>query len=246
MLSLDSPFIPRIGWLISLGAHLRLSEGTILLFVWSLLLIAGLGLIAGSFCRSAAILAWFFHLCAAKGGDVVSYGVDNFTSIGLFYLMMSPLPDRYALDVRLRKLRPKWPELLGFFRRVLQIHLCLVYFFSGLTKLIGSGWWDGSSLWRICIRPPFNSLPPELLIRWKAVFPIGGIAICLLETGFPFFIWRGKIGRVWLVCICVMHLAIGFAMGMYLFALVMIVLNLAAFGPASSSDRTETARQAAI
>jgi hypothetical protein len=34
----------------------------------------------------------------------------------------------------------------------------------------------------------------------------------------------------WLVCILAMHAAIGLTMGMYLFALVMIVLNLAAFG----------------
>jgi hypothetical protein len=34
----------------------------------------------------------------------------------------------------------------------------------------------------------------------------------------------------WLVCILAMHAAIGLTMGMYLFALVTIVLNLAAFG----------------
>jgi hypothetical protein len=34
----------------------------------------------------------------------------------------------------------------------------------------------------------------------------------------------------WLVCILAMHAAIGLTMGMYLFGLVMIVLNLAAFG----------------
>jgi len=36
---------------------------------------------------------------------------------------------------------------------------------------------------------------------------------------------------IWLVCIVGMHIAIGLTMGMYLFALTMIVLNLAAFGP---------------
>jgi hypothetical protein len=38
---------------------------------------------------------------------------------------------------------------------------------------------------------------------------------------------------VWVVCILVMHVAIGLTMGLYLFALVMIVLNLAAFGVGS-------------
>jgi hypothetical protein len=39
-----------------------------------------------------------------------------------------------------------------------------------------------------------------------------------------------KTRLVWLVGILGMHIAIGLTMGMYLFALIMIVLNLAAFG----------------
>ncbi len=104
----------------------------------------------------------------------MSYGVDNFMTIGLFYLMLSPLPDRYSLDWRLRKLRPKNPQLLGFWRRVLQLHLCVIYFFSGLTKCLGSGWWDGSNVWRALIRPPFNVIDPEILVRWKYLFPVDG------------------------------------------------------------------------
>ncbi|MEP6937235.1 MAG: hypothetical protein ABI871_04115, partial [Chthoniobacterales bacterium] len=53
----------------------------------------------------------------------------------------------------------------------------------------------------------------------------------LLETGYPLFIWLRKTRTFWLVAIVAMHLAIGLTMGLYLFALVMITLNLAAFGP---------------
>ena len=161
----------------------------------------------------------------------MSYGVDNFMTIGLFYLMLSPLPDRYSLDWRLRKSRPKHSQLLGFWRRVLQLHLCLIYFFSGLTKCLGSGWWDGSNMWRSLIRPPFNVVDPEILIRWKYLFPAAGVFICFLEIGYPFFIWNSKIRKIWLIRICAVHAGIGLTMGMYLFALIMIVLNVAAFGP---------------
>jgi hypothetical protein len=238
---LDSPLIPRLSWLLSISQHFGVSEATMLSLTWALLLATGLTLVAGLCCRASAILAWFLHLSAVKSGDLFSYGVDTFISVGLFYLMISPLPDRYSLDARLRVIRPKPPELLGFFRRVLQIHLCLIYFFSGLTKCMGAGWWDGSSLWRVLIRPPFNRIPPEWLIQWKSFLPIGGIIICLLELGFPFLIWTRKIGRIWLVSICLMHLMIGFAMSMYLFALTMIVLNLAAFGVAPASDQADAA-----
>jgi hypothetical protein len=231
LLSVESHFAPRFGWLVALGSHVGLREEILLSVAWICLLTAGCGLLIGVACRFSAVLAWFLHLCAAKSGGFVSYGVDNFMTIGLFYLMLSPLPDGYSVDWRLRGLRPKNPQLLGFWRRVLQLHLCVIYFFSGLTKCLGTGWWDGSNIWRSLIRPPFNIIDPEILVRWRHLFPVAGIFICLLEIGYPFFIWNSKTRRIWLIGICAMHLGIGLMMGMYLFALIMIVLNMAAFGP---------------
>jgi hypothetical protein len=232
ILSVESHFIPRLGWLVALGANVGLREETVLTGAWICLLATSCGLVLGFACRCSAILAWFLHLCAAKSGGFMAYGVDNFMTIGLFYLMLSPLPDRYSLDWRLRSFRLKAPELLGFWRRVLQLHLCLIYFFSGLAKCFGRGWWDGSSVWRALIRPPFNVIDPDALVRWKYLFPVAGVFICVLEIGYPFFIWNNKTRRIWLSCICAMHVGIGLLMGMYLFALVMIVLNVAAFGGA--------------
>jgi hypothetical protein len=233
LLSAETPFVPRLGWLVAIGERVGLSEGTVLLVVWWVLLLAGCGLVIGLFSRSSAVVAWFLHLCAAKSGGLVSYGVDNFMTIGLFYLMLSPLPDRYSVDQQLRKFRPKDGQVIGFFRRVLQLHLCLIYFFGGLTKALGSGWWDGSNMWRALIRPPFNVISPEILVRWKYLFPVAGILIFLLEIGYPFLIWPKRTRFVWLISVLIMHAAIGLTMGMYLFALIMIVLNVAAFAPGS-------------
>jgi hypothetical protein len=231
LLSVESHFVPRLGWFVALGEQLGLREETVLAVAWICLVVAGCSLLLGLACRLSAILAWFLHLCTAESGGFASYGVDNFMTIGLFYLMLSPLPDRYSLDWRLRKWRSRNPQLLGFWRRVLQFHLCVIYFFSGLTKCLGTGWWDGSNIWRALIRPPFNIIDPEILVRGQFVFPIVGVVICLLETGYPFFIWGNKTRSIWLICICGMHILIGLAMGMWLFSLVMIVLNVAAFGP---------------
>jgi hypothetical protein len=231
LLSVESHFVPKLGWFVALGEHLGLSEETVLAIAWICLLAAGCGLLLGLASRLSAILAWFLHLCAAGSGGFVSYGVDNFMTIGLFYLMLSPLPDRYSLDWLLRERRPRDPQLLGFWRRVLQLHLCVIYFFSGLTKCLGSGWWNGSSIWRALTRPPFNVIDPEILVRGELILPIIGIVICLLETSYPFFIWSSKTRNIWLIGVCAMHVGIGLTMGMYLFALIMIVLNVAAFGP---------------
>ena len=228
--SFDSPLIPKLGWLVAFGQHVGLGEETVLSIAWACLLCMGGCLLLGLFCRPAAIIAWFLHVCAAESGGLLAYGADNFMTMALFYLMLSPLPDQYSLDCRLFQAKPMDQKLLGFWRRVLQIHLCFVYFFGGLAKFLGSGWWDGSNLWRSLIRPPFNLISPDILVRFKYALPILGLSICLIEIGYPVFIWMKKTRFLWLVCISAMHAAIGLMMGMYLFALVMIVLNLASFG----------------
>ena len=230
LLSLESPMIPRLGWLVDAGKQLGLNEPTVLDLSWYGLILASLFLLLGLFCRPAAIAAWFLHLCSVKSGGLVTYGVDALTTTGLFYLMFSPLPDRLSLDHSWRK-KLADSQFLGFWRRVLQLHLCLIYFFSGLTKALGRDWWNGINLWRSLIRPPFDLIPAEILVRFKYVFPIAGVAVLLLEIGYPFLIWHRRIGPRWLFAILVMHAGIGLAMGMYLFASVMIFLNLAAFGP---------------
>lgn len=230
LLSLQSRFVPRLGWLVDAGQRFGLKEQVILWLTWLCLFGGGLAVTLGIFSRLAAVLVWFLHLCVARSSSFVSYGVDDFITIGLFYLMLSPLPDRLSLDRMLRNPKLPKPARLGFFHRVLQLHLCLIYFFSGLTKCFGSGWWNGENLWRALTRPPFNVVSPDLLVRGKLLFPMVGIAICLLEISYPVFIWLPRTRAVWLAAILTLHAAIGLLMGMYLFAMVMIVLNLAAFG----------------
>jgi hypothetical protein len=238
IVSFDSPLIPRLAWLVALGSQLGIGEQAVLSVAWAGLLSAGSCLLIGIFCRPASIIAWFLHLCAAESGGLLAYGVDNFMTIGLFYLMLSPLPDRYSFDWRLWEPRAKHPQRLGFWRRMLQLHLCLVYFFGGLAKALGSGWWDGSNLWRALTRSPFNIISPDILVAFKHIFPLLGISICLIEFGYIFFIWLKSTRLVWLICVLGMHIGIGLTMGMYLFALVMIVLNLAAFGPGVAFRRS--------
>ena len=115
-------------------------------------------------------------------------------------------------------------------RRVLQLHLCVIYFFSGLVKCLGTGWWTGANVWRALTHPPFNILDPRFLTEWRYLFPLLGALVCLMETSYPLLIWPTRTRAVWLGLIISMHIVIALLMGMYLFALVMIVLNIAAFG----------------
>ncbi|MEP6686061.1 MAG: hypothetical protein ABJB22_04720 [Verrucomicrobiota bacterium] len=230
ILSLDSSFIPRLGWLVALGGQLGLNEGVTLRLASGCLLFSGVCLVIGFLSRPAAVAAWLLHLAARSSGGFIAYGVDNFMTIGLFYLMLCPLPDRYSIDCRLWNTRPPDPRRVGFHRRVLQLHLCLIYFFGGLAKCLGASWWNGNSIWRALTRSPFNVVSPDYLLRWSYVLPLLGIFICVVEIGYPVFVWPKQTRYIWLGCVLAMHAAIGVTMGLYLFALIMIILNVAAFG----------------
>jgi hypothetical protein len=233
ILAADSPLIPRLGWLVQLGSMAGLSERGVLSGAWLTLVGAAFFLVLGLSCRTMAIATWFLHLAAVKSGNFFTYGVDNFTSIGLFYLMLAPLPDRLSLDRWLRHRPGKYPWRHGFFRRVLQLHLCLIYFFGGLTKSVGWGWWNGASLWRALTRPPFDVVSPDMLLAGRQFFPLLGVCVCVIETTYPVFIYWRKTRLLWLIVVCTMHAMIGLTMRLHLFALVMIVLNVAAFAPKS-------------
>ncbi len=239
ILDLKSPLIPRLGWLISLGAALHLEEATVLSLVLSCLLGASICLLLGFLCRPAAVVTWGLYLAVAKSGNLFSYGVDNFTLIGLFYQMIAPLPDRWSRDWKWQRRSVTDPARLGFHLRVLQIHLCLIYFFGGITKAVGPGWWNGASLWLALSDPPFDLVPLSFLLRLRALLPAMGILVCALETGYPVFIWWRKTRTPCLAAVLGMHLMIGLTMGLYLFSLVMIILNLAAFGAALPWPRRE-------
>jgi hypothetical protein len=81
LLSVESHFVPRLGWLVALGQRLGLREEVVLSAAWICLLGAGCGLLIGTVSRFSAILAWLLHLCAAKSGAFFAYGADNFMAI---------------------------------------------------------------------------------------------------------------------------------------------------------------------
>lgn len=234
-LSQETSLTPRLGWLVAGGGYFHLSEATVLNIVWLLLALSGLGLLAGYFSRINAILAWFLYLSVTKSAALTTYGLDNATIIGLFYLMIAPLPDSFSFDFAYRDLAAPNRTRLGFHLRLLQLHLCLIYFFSGLTKAIGPDWWNGASLWRSLTREPFDMLPLQVVAPMAPLLPFLGIGVWLLEITYPILIWPRRTRLYWLAGTLALHVGIALTMGLYLFAMIMMVLNLAAFGSTVSN-----------
>jgi hypothetical protein len=116
----------------------------------------------------------------------------------------------YSIDAWLRQRRIGWwrddsidpdhpPKTVAanLALRLLQIHFCIVYAVSGLSKLQGWSWWSGDAVWGTIANPNFSPMQSTLFMnflyflaehRWLYHVVIGGgvLFTLLLEIGLPF------------------------------------------------------------
>jgi hypothetical protein len=189
-----------------------------------------IGLAVGWHSRLFAVIAWLTHILTVNSGDISLYGVDTMIHICLFYCIWMPVGDSYSID-RWRagkSLDPAWVNTLSL--RTLQLHLCIIYWNSGFAKMLGQQWWSGEGIWRALTQPQFAVFD----FFWLAHFPLLAKLVCwsimIVEAGYPVFIWPQRTRPYWLAGILTFHMAIGVFMGLWLFSLTLIVMNLSAFG----------------
>lgn len=185
---------------------------------------------AGILTRSVALLAWLLELIMMHTGAGTLYGMDYFTHIGLFYLVIMPSSDRLSLPVALGR-RPRYQTVsAGVTRRMLQLQMALIYGSSGIEKSLGPQWWNGEAIWRSMTLPVFHVFD----LTWLASVPwlpmMIGWSVLLTEGGYLVAMWFRRTRLPWFCAIVGMHLGIGLFMGMWVFAAVMITLNIGAFG----------------
>ena len=224
----QSPWIPTLRWwtepLVYIGVPQTIAVGC----MWWILLTAGVCLVVGLMPRAMACVAWLGHLMATGSSSFASYGADSFVSIALFYLAVASFTAPMSTGRR---------KVFA----MMQVHLSIAYFYGGLAKMMGRGWWTGESMWRALTRPPFNVIDPVVLSHCQALLMVSGIAICFLELLYPVMMWVPRTRQPWLALVCLMHIGIAIAMKMPQFGFIMIVLNLIAFG---ISSRLKPARAA--
>lgn|SRR5690606_1797214 len=207
------------------------TEATSILLFHALAVGGSLLLGLGFFARPAAILLLIMHLTLAKGSYMYAYGIDYFKTIALFYCCLFPVGAQWSVDSRRSHADPSEVNPTPF-RRVLQLHLSIVYFFSGLDKALGYNWWNGEAVWK-AIHLPYNKtalgsmLTP--LASWPWLWAAMGWAVVLIELCYPAFIFPRRTRIVWLSLTVLMHVGVMFFLNLPYFGMLMIILNLSAF-----------------
>ena len=181
-------------------------------------------LTVGLFSRVAAIGALIFQLLIYKSFPEFNYGYDQFITMTFFYCCLFPVGKYYSIDSLMWGNRNKEKKVMFNYQRVLQIHLCIVYFSSGLAKLLDFDWWNGNSMWKsLCsISNEYYKIPSIIL-------NIAGIGVVLLEVFYTALVFFKKTRQIALVLCILMHISIGFFLDLYPFAAIMCVWNIAAF-----------------
>lgn len=110
--------------------------------------------------------------------------------------------------------------------RLIQLHLCLIYFYAGLGKLQGETWWNGQAIWFTVASYEYQTLDLSWMAQHMELVAILTLVTVYWEVTYPALIWFRWTRPVMLAIALLTHLGIGIAMGMLTFGLVMIVANL--------------------
>ncbi len=231
------------------------TESTSILMLHQLLAIAAsVMMMLGLFTRLAIPLAWWLTLMVCHRMTGALFGLDQVLTMLSMYLMWSRCGSVLSLDVGLRRRwlaatseaqptsgQAGWGNWLfpaatpsianNVVTRLLQLHLCVIYLFGGLSKMRGEMWFDGSALWYTAVNYEYQSLDLTWLGRWRIVIATLTATTIFWETFYSALVWPRLTRPLTLALAVFVHGGIALALGMVTFGFIMIVANLAFIEP---------------
>jgi hypothetical protein len=217
------------------------------------------------FCtRVTSVVAWLAAISYIQRSPTSIFGLDTMMNILMIYLMIGPSGAALSVDRLIsrswtvRQARrhhlpipartPPAPRVsANLALRLLQIHFCIIYLASGLSKLQGNVWWNGTAVWgtmAVYEYCPMQIGTYDALLKflcahrwlWETVMT-GGVAFTLFtEIGFPFLVWNRKMRWPMMTVALFLHTGIAMFMGLRTFSLVMLTM-LCAFVPQETVER---------
>jgi hypothetical protein len=223
-------------------------------WLWSMHVLAMLlaaAFLAGVLTPLMAALSLVFQLSYAHHNPVMLLGVDGLLILALVYLSL--VPSGEVLGVLGRGVPEPEPEegapppapageelprsLLAGLPwsalpvRVLQLHLCVLYFQSGLGKLT-TDWLSGTPLWHPRLTALGALYPLETLHAAPYLTSLITHGLLLFELFYPVLLWVRPLRYPLLALALGVHLTVGLVWGLLPFNLLMLALNLVFVPPA--------------
>ena len=193
--------------------------------------------------RAMGALLYLMTLSIHHRNIPTNSGPDNLLLIMLFYLMLSPCGAAYSLDAR-RSARRRGtaaePLIVPWAQRLIQLHLCLIYFDTAMLKCAGTTWLGGTALHYVLHNHEVGRFDISALAQYPLAVNLltyGGLAV---EFALAFFLWF-RPTRTWTIASgLALHLGVVFLVNVPLFGELMTACYLTFLDP----DELDTMLQA--
>ncbi|MEB4614400.1 HTTM domain-containing protein, partial [Leucobacter sp. M11] len=186
-----------------------------------------------------------FWMGLVTNSTVLTNGGDTITRIVLLFMIFADLSRHWSVDAWLRKRSGREPHPLVFFGKLSvpawlrnTLHnvavmlagyqIILVYVNSGIYKLMGEEWRDGSAFYYSLVLDVFRSFPVLNDLAWQSTLFVQ-VATWLsvwVQVLFPLLLLWTPTRRFAILFIMSMHFGIGVFQGLWSFSLVMLGCDL--------------------
>jgi hypothetical protein len=191
----------------------------------------------GLFSRTMALLAFLFAVSYAnRVTPGAFFGLDKINTMLALYLIVGPCGARYSVD-RLWRLKRGGPTevppsaMANLAIRLIQVHMCIIYLFSGIGKLHGPQWVTGEASWLSFAMLEYQSIDMTWMARWPKLLNFMTHLTVFWELTYCALVWP-RFTRPWVLLMAVVvHGGIILFLGMPTFGLVMLIGNLAFVSP---------------
>lgn len=185
---------------------------------------------AGVCTRVTTVLAYLLTVSYAHRVPGALFGLDQINAMLALYLAIGPSGAAYSFDQwRARRKRlvddgePRKFVTATVATRLIQLHMCLIYFMAGAGKLMGESWWDGTAMWMSFANAEYQTLDMTFLKHYPVLLAVMCHITVMWELSFCVFVWNLRLRPIILSMAVVMHLGIGICLGMMTFGLVMLI-----------------------
>ncbi|HEV3340039.1 MAG TPA: HTTM domain-containing protein [Pirellulales bacterium] len=187
-------------------------------------------LTVGLFSRVVSVLAYLAAVSYVNRVPGSLFGLDQINCLLAMYLMIGPSGAAYSLDrLRLRRAPDgsRTPAATSTSAnlaiRLIQVHMCVIYFFAAMGKLRGDSWWAGDAMWLSVANLEYQSWDVTWLAHWPLLSAIATQITVYWELFFCVLVWPRLTRPIVLALAVPIHLGIALCMGMITFGLIMLV-----------------------
>lgn len=221
--TLNSIFTSPYDLTIDRLAHfLSISDFTIVNILVALWAILSVSLVKEGKNLVIIALLWLIHLVLVNSSFLFSYGADYMITFGLSFLLGTTLlvEAKHFFSLPITQ-----AEILSFATRMLQLFLCVVYFFGGLGKIIGFDWLNGDAMWKVMVYFQYDIVRKVYPLIPTLFWAVTGWIFMFTELFYPILIYNRYTSKYTLAIMMTMHIGIGLFLNLYIFAAIMIFFN---------------------